>query len=64
MPIGKSVICGLRNSLKVANNTLSLIENLVKQQLLFNLNFYLNRHVGEEENQAMLVCIKKISSEE
>ena len=64
MPIGKSVIFGLRNSLKVANNTLSLIENLVKQQLLFNLNFYLNRHVGEEENQAMLVYIKKVNSEE
>ena len=59
LSLGKSVICGLRNSLKVADNTLSSIENLVKQQLLFNLNFYLNKHVGEEQNQAMLVCIKK-----
>ena len=59
LSIGKSVICGLRNSLKVTDNTLSSIENLVKQQLLFNLNFYLNKHVGEEQNQAMLVCIKK-----
>ena len=59
LSIGKSVICGLRNSLKVADNTLSSIENLGKQQLLFNLNFYLNKHVGKEQNQAMLVCIKK-----
>ena len=59
LSIGKFVICGLRNSLKVADNTLSSIETLVKHQLLFHLNFYLNKHVGEEQNQAMLLCIKK-----
>ena len=43
-----------RPYLKVPDNTLSPIENLVKQQLLFNLNFYLNKHVGQEQNQATL----------
>ncbi|CAF1303921.1 unnamed protein product [Rotaria sp. Silwood1] len=55
LSICKPVIRGLINFLKVADDAPHTLENLLKKQLLLNLNFYLNKHITDEQNKAMLI---------
>lgn len=57
LSISQSVINALTNFLTVADETPLTLHDLLKKQLLLNLNFYFDKHVSDEQRKAMLVCI-------
>ncbi|CAF4645497.1 unnamed protein product, partial [Rotaria socialis] len=55
LSINQSFIHALRNFLTLADDAPLTIENLLKKQLLLNLNFYFDKHVSDEQCKAMLI---------
>ncbi|CAF4810968.1 unnamed protein product, partial [Rotaria magnacalcarata] len=49
LSINQSFIHTLRNFLTLADDAPLTIENLLKKQLLLNLNFYFDKHVSDEQ---------------
>ncbi|CAF4085958.1 unnamed protein product [Rotaria magnacalcarata] len=55
LSICQSVIDALTNFLTVADDTPLTLQDLLKKQLLLNLNFYFDKHVNDEQQKAMLI---------
>ncbi|CAF4750603.1 unnamed protein product, partial [Rotaria magnacalcarata] len=55
LSINQSFIHALRTFLTLADDAPLTIENLLKKQLLLNLNFYFDKHVSDEQCKAMLI---------
>ncbi|CAM4794435.1 unnamed protein product [Rotaria magnacalcarata] len=55
LSICQSVIDALTNFLTVADDTPLTLQDLLKKQLLLNLNFCFDKHVSDEQQKAMLI---------
>jgi hypothetical protein len=58
LSISQGVKTALIGFLLVPDDAPVTLENLLKKQLLFALNYYFDKHVSDEQSRATLVCIK------
>jgi len=56
LSITPSIVHVLTNFLKIPEDAPLTLENLLKNQLLINFNFYFEKHVTDEQSRATLVC--------
>ena len=58
LSITQSIMCALTNFLTVSDDATITLENLLKEQLLINFNYYLEKHVSDKHSRAALVSSK------
>ncbi|CAF4237542.1 unnamed protein product, partial [Rotaria magnacalcarata] len=64
LSICQSVIDALTNFLTLADDTPLTLQDLLKKQLLLNLNFCFDKHVSDEQQNAMLVSSEEFYEKE